>query len=363
MAEYTQTYWNKLIDKYRNGTISENERFQLEKQALDDPFLFDALEGFALYESESDSVKKIEKKKTTIFTLPRIAAAASLVFLVAVMINLKSNNSAESESDNSIAMVLENEEKDQDKIQNVGAIDKHIEAPTSTSENGRSENTVSDADARLPESVGNKAKSEPKGGEKRIKKANRTRKADRASKPRKDGALPETFMDQDDGNIGNNAEEEIEIAQNESKLEDALEPVEAAAADVTTPYAEISELGQAVDMVSVASDSNARQDEIYRKKRSETSSIYYQVVPVIGKKIFDEYAKDRIDKRGLRQEKPQEVTIEFLIDENGNLSDFHHIFTGCSECGPFAISILQNSGEWKTLPSGFSGKARYTFIF
>ena len=97
-------------------------------------------------------------------------------------------------------------------------------------------------------------------------------------------------------------------------------------------------------------------------KRAKAKS-YYEAEPVIGKKIFDDFAKESIDKRGLRQSKPQEVTIEFSIDKNGNLSDFHHIFTGCPECGAYAISLLQNSGVWKTIPPGFAGRARYTFNF
>ena len=105
-------------------------------------------------------------------------------------------------------------------------------------------------------------------------------------------------------------------------------------------------------------------------KRKETSGsetnfslAYYEAVPVIGKEIFDDYARQRIDDKGLRQPSPQKVVIEFTIDKKGGISNFKHIFSGCSECGAFAIAILQNSGEWKTVPPGFSGKARYTFTF
>ena len=36
------------IEKYHKGLLSSKERHDLEKAALDDPFLADALEGFAV---------------------------------------------------------------------------------------------------------------------------------------------------------------------------------------------------------------------------------------------------------------------------------------------------------------------------
>ena len=38
---------NQLLDKYTNGEITSAERHLLEKEALDDQFLFDAIEGFS----------------------------------------------------------------------------------------------------------------------------------------------------------------------------------------------------------------------------------------------------------------------------------------------------------------------------
>jgi hypothetical protein len=120
---------------------------------------------------------------------------------------------------------------------------------------------------------------------------------------------------------------------------------------------------QKIEQIPIALESIAGVESSRISNDMEGNSVILEVAPVIGKKIFDDYAKELINERGLRQEKPQEVTIEFTIDKNGNLTDFHHIFTGCSECGSFAISILQNSGVWKTVPPGFVGKAKYTFIF
>lgn len=45
MTNKSSTYYDRLLSQYIDGTISEEDRFELEKRALDDPFLFEALEG------------------------------------------------------------------------------------------------------------------------------------------------------------------------------------------------------------------------------------------------------------------------------------------------------------------------------
>jgi|GEM_PF-4870648 len=105
MTEYSDTYWNNLLAQYQAGTISKDDQYKLEKRALDDPFLFDALEGFSLMNAENEEKKK---SKTRILTLPRMAAAASLVFLVAMIFLLKNDGSPENlPNQESIAMVLD----------------------------------------------------------------------------------------------------------------------------------------------------------------------------------------------------------------------------------------------------------------
>ncbi len=357
MAEYTQTYWNELIDKYRDGTISDKERYQLEKQALDDPFLFDALEGYSLFDNVDEESEKI-KTPTKIFTLPRIAVAASIVFLVAVMFNLNSNKSTPSESDNTIAMVMDEEETKPEIL-----VEKEdLNTTTTTTSN----ETVD------PKTNPTQTADDPNSNTKEVEK-----KKSEKSKVTKENSSPPIAVESRIEKVENEGAQVVEneemiieedsegIAQNESvdgaiaAQDDAKEVV----ADLENSSAlESDDLNQESEAVSISAASKIL-NEPENKKRKAQAFTYYEAVPVIGKKIFDEYAKERIDERGLRQEKPQKVTIEFTIDKNGNLSNFHHIFSGCPECGPFAISILQNSGEWKTIPPGFSGKARYTFIF
>lgn len=363
MAEYTQTYWNELIDKYRNGTISDRDRFQLEKQALDDPFLFDALEGYALHDEPQQDTKD-DKKTTKIFTLSRIAVAASIVFLVAVMFNLNSNKRTQLESDNAIAMVLDETEED------------------ANPEMKNEEETASDATVSSTSKSNEKPESSLPSKDVTPNTATEKNKAIKNNPPSRVSTPIATEPTQDYAKAEKEEIDQVEIASGESA--DVInEQAGAMAATSNEPAIEEQSIDlpskESIDIVNAANFDNGVQKnnvgalsedselvtnkpEAVAKKRKGVS-LYYEAVPVIGKEIFDDFAKGKIDERGLRQEKPQEVTIEFTIDKNGNLSDFHHIFSGCPECGPYAISLLQKSGEWKTVPPGFSGKARYTFIF
>ena len=58
------TYQQELFRKYIDGSITEEERHALEKMALDDPFLFDALEG--VHSEKEQSVSNIEEIQETI---------------------------------------------------------------------------------------------------------------------------------------------------------------------------------------------------------------------------------------------------------------------------------------------------------
>ena len=358
MTEFSQTYWNDLLEKYRNGTITEQDRFQLEKQALDDPFLFDALEGFSTFQEES----KV-KRSTKLLTLPRMAIAASLILLVAVIFNLKSNLNTPVEEDQSFAMVMEKDDgvvSDSEEILNT-------EEPSEDQE--ESETAITEPN----QNVSNKP-SKPK-------KAREESSATTVTNDKKAAVVeiippkPPTIIGANsggfvDGNVeleevvvGDKKDEELIVSENEvdeaviaNKEDKSIEIVNAANFENLEQEDETE-----IAPLDIKSKKLAETSEDFAEKAKALS--YYKALPVIGKEIFDDFAKQRIDERGLRQEKPQKVTIEFKIDENGNLTDFHHIFTGCSECGPFAITLLQNSGEWETVPPGYSGKARYTFIF
>ena len=50
--KWSNTYQRDLLKKLLQGELSVEERHSLEKMALDDPFLFEALEGFEKQKQE-----------------------------------------------------------------------------------------------------------------------------------------------------------------------------------------------------------------------------------------------------------------------------------------------------------------------
>ncbi len=84
-----------LLRKFIDRSITPKERHELEELALDDPFLFEALEGYALGGSQNTNkeinstvakiVKQEKKKRNTGFRFSQIASIAAGLLFVAVM--------------------------------------------------------------------------------------------------------------------------------------------------------------------------------------------------------------------------------------------------------------------------------------
>lgn len=77
------------VHKYLRGELSAREMHALEKAALDDPFLADALEGLAtppaldqdLAELKTRLDKRVAEKKSRLFLMPRIRVAAAVILI------------------------------------------------------------------------------------------------------------------------------------------------------------------------------------------------------------------------------------------------------------------------------------------
>lgn len=78
--------YHDLLDKLVSGTITDSERWQLERASLDDPFLADALEGYytsAIDKERLKALSVIQKSKVRSL-VPVYMIAASLAVLVVI---------------------------------------------------------------------------------------------------------------------------------------------------------------------------------------------------------------------------------------------------------------------------------------
>ncbi|NMM48944.1 carboxypeptidase-like regulatory domain-containing protein [Marinigracilibium pacificum] len=102
----------KTILKYLKGELSHKEEHHIEREALDDPFLSDAIEGFEKFEVqeiESD-IKELKdglKKKDTAFPWYSIAASILIVFVAGYSIWFLSNEKTDNLAFEEIPVVNE----------------------------------------------------------------------------------------------------------------------------------------------------------------------------------------------------------------------------------------------------------------
>src|SRR4051812_28756626 len=94
--------WSNDIEKYRKGELSPSQMHALEKKALSDPFLAEALEGSEQISGEDFSKDiyelktRINTRKKVVWTPLRIAAGIFLIVGVSsVMYFLSRNTSGE----------------------------------------------------------------------------------------------------------------------------------------------------------------------------------------------------------------------------------------------------------------------------
>jgi len=359
MIVKSEKYWADLLEQYKLGSISDTDRFELEKRALDDPFLFDALEGYSTVSQEAPQ----KKEKAKLLTLPRMAAAASLIFLVAMIILLKNDNAEELTSDQSIAMVL-----DKSSDESPSKIEEEIDSETGIA------NTTTAEEAETFSS------SQNNGNTQTTPIQNTNNKKPAPKKEKTEVEQEESILDISDDQFDKPENVSIEDKDENVRSSEYSEEIKS---DDISPASTEDEIVIPQDAKNLKSSSNRTKRKVdnlgsqatadnnpsspitnaKEEKKEEPSSTFYIVEPAIGKKDFEEFVKESIDNRGLRQETPHDVTIEFNIDKNGELSSFLHIYNGCSECGGYAIYLLTSSGVWKTTPEGQEGRARYTLKF
>ena len=349
MIEHSESYWNDLLDQYKSGNISEEDRYELEKHALDDPFLFDALEGYELY-GDSD---RVNKPKSKLFTFPRIAAAASIIFLVSMIFLLKDNNTALSDENQPIAMVLDSEDLTSSKVG-----DKNSNEPVSEEETSEIaiETILDDQVIGTNEKV-KQVNTVPNNQKKEDTKSSKRESVSTVANSKIPLAASSTKAESSFQDRG--SEDEIMASAKEN-----LESIDVSSGSPMVPAGNKENLSSILEESADISVSN--DAEMKTRKKADEVNTFYKVEPEIGKRDFDDFVKQRIDALNLRQTPTVETVIEFTINPDGSIGEFTHIVDGgdeCSSCGAQAIALLKQSGVWRTIPAGNTGRARYKFKF
>lgn len=301
---------NQLLDKYSNGEITPAERHMLEKEALDDHFLFDAIEGFS--KSLENKALKVKSKKLWIDKLlPYAAVAALTIGMVAVY--MMQGDYEDKVSDIAMALpqattvappIPDNNAEVQNENESMSGVQQPVKTESAQNKEPKTKYIAKGKDKLLPK----------KKEEKILADVSESRRSDKSSSQENEAskmAVQKPLFDQ-------------------AKVAQPSPP----------PAGPTQNMG-----LSAGADSS------YKSKNENNVTAAF---PAMGTEAFNNFIKRNVvkpsDSRFINFS--DEVEVKFRINEDGSLSHFIIQSTECMACGEEAIRVLKNSGKWITNPKG-----------
>lgn len=301
--KYYNKNWSAELENYKNGNQSETERFQLEKSALDDSFLFDALEGYSTTASAKRDTRKPQraaKENATIFSIRNIAVAASLVILIGVVGYMKTQL-GENNSDKKVVAVGQESESDRTQIA------MHEKSP----------HTVEGEQQKSPSEQQGIINDNPV----ELKKEDK-RKTD--SNPVAVYRTPEKSESEKSEPVARDADESLDELKNSKK--------------VTNDNKRKSKLniGGPNGSLKMGNGQKTTLDGVKILSRD--------IEPVMGWKSLEKYIEQ--NKKKIASLKNITVLVSFVVNADGTISNVQANKTSCSACEKDAIDIIRGSGLW-----------------
>ena len=356
----------KLLDQLIEGKISKSDRHVLEKQALDDPFLSDALEGIELYQKSKErpvfdlSQFDSQRKDARIIRLPvrlkyALAMAASLVLIFFVFQLMEEAPSPRTttavelspvinESPNRETSFSEEEKSDAtgdsessgDQNPRVGAINQIIqsESPVETKFSEGS-------------SVGETSQSA-------LSTSSTELSPDRPNEDKEDALV----LEDDKEPPGNSQEKTRTLALKTNVTSDKIS--EGVAETALAP--KVNKIFDAKQEEPMPAASIRSQRENVIKPSSIKIDGYY---PLIGhdelKRRADQLTltKEYLFMRNLKL--PVEVEVSFIIAEDGSIQITAPIQSELPLHQKMAVDLIMNSGKWVAPSPNY--KASYIVVF
>lgn len=332
--QHNEHNWDNLLEDYQHNRLTPARRYELEKAALDDPFLFDALEGFALYGANAVSDRGTvpgAAKATAVFSFRNMAVAASLLALVAVVgymqtatngrdLVASTDTIAESaepsdgettDANTPIAMVTESTpEETVEQVAVVQGVQK--EAPTESAKIAK-KTVVQDG---VKASLGQEVEEQVPAG---------------TSAP-----APKPTI----ATIESNSKELIKAKEEESMeaVVDTREKVQKSTTEATSLRRSSSQLSKDLLKGQKPERTFAPTNDI------SGDAVNKLVSPAKGWKNFEQYLAD--NKKKVSNLKPVVVTLSFTVSADGEVQDVRSQKSACSVCEEDAKELLTKSGLW-----------------
>ena len=362
------------IDRYHSGKMSAKERHALEKAALDDPFLADALEGYTLTPTPSADLAAIQSRLDQRMNRNRVVpfyqkyrwltAAAVLVIIagaswLALSISRKQNES--------FAVVNKQDQTPKDSNQSV------VASPTVTpSSQDSTQNAIAAVHLppkRLPAAKSNtvaaRKKNEAKDerGDKQIETGVATNLTSQ-SVAQNNVASNNIISNNEKTRFGKalpSAEPRANNARTYSlsKAETNKEIVAASPQSIARPQPVIvNDTNVNIVMHPLPPDSLGLKEVVvsgYATKKKAVANVYRpQVVidtlePEEGYDSFDDYVADNfnVPEEFKTKTNSGEVQLSFDVDRNGQPTNITVVKSVCQKCDDEAIRLLKEGPKWK----------------
>jgi|GEM_PF-2675017 len=327
--KYNDKHWSAEIEAYKSGKQKPSDRYELEKAALDDAFLFDALDGYS-NQSEAISDREVRpaaaQQSRSWYSMRNLAVAASLLLLVGIVGYMQQQTApSEAYADTAttdersapIAMTTPEtttetvvaEAKKADEV-----IADKVERPATKAVEQKDQATVSNIKKR---------ESKPKAK----KKTAVIQKEETAPKP-----APTLKKIQKPTIDGVAVEDQMAVAaEATSRPTAALSQSDNAIAGLAMPE-------KTADQMSLAKGRSYSE-----ANRSHRSS----VTPPGGWDAFESLVKAQAAKLDVKLVKS--VVVAFTIAADGTVTDVKATKADCMACATRAVKLITDAGKWTNI--------------
>ena len=355
---------NRLLDAYQKGTIGSEDKRLLELVALEDTFLFEALEGSYESNISVDQLRerlhsKVKKERRRVMWLP--AVAATLLIVSAVM---WWNNSDEGTFAKETQFVLNDEPSDEkneglasddsfsddegNKIpppvvktsQNATIDGVPIKVKTKDIEAKRQETTKNQIDAYLEQ--------KPTVSSSKVK-------TNKPPAEMEEEIIEDDFEEVPVGDLNTEySPERVEVENAGVPMEEPAKEIKQTREPQITAMSEASPRKKEKSRVTLDADSAAEEypvlDEVI-VTNSQTS------IPLIGYKDLEKFIKKNKLIGLQNQDVKGRVRLQFTVNDQGDLSNFKVLQSLGEEVDNHSIELLKKSGKWS------AGQASYTIKY
>ena len=384
MEKKSRAYYNRLLSQYIDGTISEEDRFELEKHALDDPFLFEALEGLqnkdgnnvdAIHDLKSKVDQHPDKKRTRSIPLFNYGIAASLILLMGV--GLWMFNTSNTASD-TIAMNTSASEVE-DKAFNIEHTKTELPIAESTKRKNKttelSANNQYDSPKAVISQADNKEDDQRRYADEKILESRVQEEQPISSilQGRPAAVSPE-LSNVAETNSGSDVSDVISEA-----LEEEKEPPVSNELVIATPSIpkESDESKEVIASDQVLNEEYTDKIQ-YSKKRSNSATskantqelrlALSEYIVTLDETVLAAPPNGISDFRAnfiagnnptrLAQNIDKQIVVEFMLTSAGKPTNLKSLSDNDSECVETVIEAIKKSGTWITYPESFPAVVR-----